>query len=750
MRYLFLLIIQVCAHWLAAQAPLPPIGQWRDHLPYQTVTRVSSFGSTVLAETPYGLFSYDTDDPSIVRYSRVNGLSGSGIRFSSGLPRAGRWLLAYSNNQIDLISASGIETVYDIVNSNQVPANGILSLLEQPNRVLLCTSIGILILDAARAEISDTWRIGTNGASIPVFSVVLHHDSLFAATAEGLKTALAREPNLADFANWVNLSGQNMLPSATTSFVGILNDQLLVQLQDRFFIRKNGQWELLYASDEPVSGASCTAQELLFCVAQGASGSVKRINDAGQIMGELTPPGAQHRLRNAIALNNQIWIADSLHGLWEYENGLFQLIAPSSPAGPALGPLRAYPNLLLAATGTASNKGSWFSWDTQDWTNYTTTSDPPLDSSGIINDVVYNTITSQVFAASQSGGLLHWSGGSTAIVYKQGFLDPPFTIDALYLDKDQQLWMVTPGSSSLLTMRDPAGNWQHFSPPFLAGVSRVHQMTLDQSGHLWLAAGEAGVICYDPGTRPNDASDDRWKQLGFSAGTGSLPGSSARTVAVDKSGLIWVGTNDGIAVLECADRIFDAAGCEAIRPVVQTGSFAGFLFANESILSVTPDPADRKWVGTRSGASLLSPAGDSVLLQFNSSNSPMPGDSVTAIAVMPGTGEVFFSGPGGISSWRATATEPAPAFEKVQIFPNPVPPNYSGQIGIRGLVDNSIVKITELNGRLVFQTRSLGGQATWDGRDYKGRHISSGVYLVFAKVEGQKEKAIGKIIIVNR
>lgn len=750
MRCLFLLIIPFCAHLLAAQAPLPPIGQWRDHLPYQTVTRVSAFGTTLLAETPYGFFSYDTDDHSIVRYSRVNGLSGSGIRLLSGLPAAGRWLLAYSNNQIDLLSSSGIETVYDIANSNQIPASGILSVLDGNNRVLLCTSIGILVLDANKAEISDTWRIGANGTSIPVYSIALYHDSLFAATTEGLKAAPARDPNLADFTNWVNLSGQGMLPLATTSFVGILNDQLLVQQQNRFFIRKNGQWQLFYASDDPVSGAICTEQELLFCVAQGASGRVQRINGAGQLIGELTPPGGQHRLRNAIVLNNRIWIADSLHGLWQYDNGIFQLIAPSSPKGPALGPLRTYPNLLLAAAGTASGKGSWFSWDTQEWNNHTAVSETALDTSGIINDVVYNTTSGQFFAASQTGGLLEWSSNSAVTVYKQGFLDSPYGIDALCFGKEQDLWMATPASTHLLTRRDPDGNWQKFSPAFFTGAARVHQMTIDQSGHLWLAAGEAGVICYDPGTRPNDPGDDRWKQIGFTAGTGSLPGSLARTVTVDQSGMVWVGTNNGIAVLECADRIFDAASCEAIRPVVQTGSFAGFLFANEWVLSLTPDAANRKWVGTRSGAWLLSPAGDSVLLQFNRNNSPMADDSVTAIAIMPGTGEVFFSGPNGISSWRGTATEPSQAFEKVQIFPNPVPPDYSGQIGIRGLVDNSIVKITELNGRLVYQTRSLGGQAVWDGRDYKGRRISSGVYLVFAKVEGQKEKAIGKIIIVNR
>ena len=78
-----------------------------------------------------------------------------------------------------------------------------------------------------------------------------------------------------------------------------------------------------------------------------------------------------------------------------------------------------------------------------------------------------------------------------------------------------------------------------------------------------------------------------------------------------------------------------------------------------------------------------------------------------------------------------------------------VPPNFSGTIGIRGVAENSIVKITELDGRLVYQTRSLGGQAVWDGRDYTGRKISSGIYLVLVSNDDRSEKTVAKIVFIN-
>jgi len=83
------------------------------------------------------------------------------------------------------------------------------------------------------------------------------------------------------------------------------------------------------------------------------------------------------------------------------------------------------------------------------------------------------------------------------------------------------------------------------------------------------------------------------------------------------------------------------------------------------------------------------------------------------------------------------------------VFPNPVPPGYSGTIAIRGLPENALVKITEMNGKLVYQARALGGQAIWNGYNYKGDKIASGVYLVLVRDDSGNEKIATKIVIVS-
>jgi hypothetical protein len=162
------------------------------------------------------------------------------------------------------------------------------------------------------------------------------------------------------------------------------------------------------------------------------------------------------------------------------------------------------------------------------------------------------------------------------------------------------------------------------------------------------------------------------------------------------------------------------------------------------------DGADRKWIGTRNGVWLITPDAQKIVYHFTADSTPLLGNDVRNIAIDPVTGEVFFATAAGICSFRSTATEGGERNENVLVFPNPVPPGYTGAIAIRGLVDGAIVKIVTPDGRLIYQTNALGGQAVWDGRDYKGRKIVTGVYLVLISDDTRHEKASGKIIFIGK
>jgi hypothetical protein len=183
---------------------------------------------------------------------------------------------------------------------------------------------------------------------------------------------------------------------------------------------------------------------------------------------------------------------------------------------------------------------------------------------------------------------------------------------------------------------------------------------------------------------------------------------------------------------------------------VQQDRFAGFLFQNETVQCIAVDGANRKWVGTKNGVWLISPGGEKVIHRFSEDNSPLLSNDVKKIAIHPQTGEVFFATFKGICSFRGSATEATEKHGDVLVFPNPVPPGFNGTIAIRGLADQSIVKITELDGRLVYQTKALGGQAIWNGNNYRGQKISSGAYLVLVTSENNNDKVAAKIFFISK
>ncbi|MGZ3898987.1 MAG: T9SS type A sorting domain-containing protein, partial [Bacteroidia bacterium] len=82
-------------------------------------------------------------------------------------------------------------------------------------------------------------------------------------------------------------------------------------------------------------------------------------------------------------------------------------------------------------------------------------------------------------------------------------------------------------------------------------------------------------------------------------------------------------------------------------------------------------------------------------------------------------------------------------------YPNPVRPNYNGHVFVRGLVDNSIVKITDESGNLVWETKSQGGQIEWPLKNLSGARAATGVYVVYAHTTTGELKALTKVLVVN-
>ena len=154
-------------------------------------------------------------------------------------------------------------------------------------------------------------------------------------------------------------------------------------------------------------------------------------------------------------------------------------------------------------------------------------------------------------------------------------------------------------------------------------------------------------------------------------------------------------------------------------------------------------------MGTERGVWLFSPSGEALIHNFTTDNSPLLSNVILDIEVNHESGEVFFATDRGLVSFRSDATESDFQFQGIKIFPNPVTPEFNGTVGISGLATDAIVKITDISGKLVWQSQANGGTASWNVRDLHGKRPSTGMYLVFSATEDGSESVVGKIAIVE-
>jgi len=750
---------------MEAQQLLSPIGQWREHLPYNSAIDVTTGDNKVWCATPYSLFTVSIADNSIERLSRVTGLNETGISAIKYDETNSKLFIAYSNSNIDILYRNDVFNVPDIKRDNIIGDKNIYNIYPLGKNYYLSTGLGVIVIDGGKYEVRDSWFIGNGGNQVKVNGFTSDINFFYAATDEGLKKAAINTTNLANYTNWQTVSGGNGLSIGVCKNVMNVQNKIVVEKSDSLFALNGNTWNLLYADGWPIISSNTTANKLQLCQRfPNGTSKVTVLNADGTGARTLTQAGIISFPRKAILVNNDPWIADQFGSLSHFFSSSYEQYKLNSPEATASGEMTVYNDIFYATAGQVNDAWTYlyngngvYVFKEGSWTNINRYRFIQIDSLLDYITIAIDPRDETIWAGSYGGGLLHIKPGPTFEIFKQNNIgatvgDPTsYRVSGLAFDNDNNLWLSNFGSVQPLRVRKNDGGWKYFSLPFFISDNSLTQIVIDDNNYKWIAVPKGnGLICFDHGSSVDNTNDDRWKYYHGGSGNGNLPNNDVLSIVKDKSGFIWVGTTDGIGVIQCPQDVFTSSGCEAILPVVSQANFAGYLFKGEEVRSIAVDGADRKWVATKNGVWLISADGEKVIYQFTESNSPLLSDDVKKITIDGKTGEVYFATAKGICSFRSTATEGDETNSSILVFPNPVPPGYAGTIGIRGLVNNAIVKITELDGRLVYQTRALGGQAVWDGRNYKGQKISSGIYLVIISDDGRTEKAVTKIVFISK
>lgn len=224
----------------------------------------------------------------------------------------------------------------------------------------------------------------------------------------------------------------------------------------------------------------------------------------------------------------------------------------------------------------------------------------------------------------------------------------------------------------------------------------------------------------------------------------------------DHNGQIWIGTANSNFVIPDITTAISGGVLHVRRPKVPRNdgtNYADYLLSGQNIFDISIDASNRKWMATgNSGVYLVSADGTEIIDNFTIDNSLLPSNRVLSVCCDPKSSAVYVGTDKGVVKYSSDSSPAAEDYGDVYAYPNPVRPDYTGWITISGLMDNSLVKITDTAGNLVHQGTSEGGTYVWDGCNNSNQRVRSGVYFVFASQNASGSvsgKPVTKIMVVN-
>ena len=451
-------------------------------------------------------------------------------------------------------------------------------------------------------------------------------------------------------------------------------------------------------------------------------------------------------------------------------------LQPGGPTYNAFGFMRFHNNKLYtsnAAIPVKNNTGCIQVFEDTDWSIYETDLKARLGHSlfQIFSLDIDPADNNHLYAGGQTG-LYEFKDGKFVKEYSNDNGSPLQTaatvgnnnkdyvmVTSVKYGNDGHLWCfnsIAP-NRSLLELTDDKTWTKHDKKEFFVYDDRaledIRAMMFDSRGLLWMANNMHRMPCvisYNPKTDEVRRYDNRVNQDGTSLIT-FMPNS----LAEDKDGNIWLGTNSGPYYLSKSiieSNSNDYYFTQVKVPRNDGTNYADYLLGGVQVTCMLIDGGNRKWFGTENdGVYLISADNYTQLQHFTTQNSPLLSDNIISIAINEENGEVFFGTENGLCSYISDTTTPTEEMtsDNVYAYPNPVSPDYNGLITITGLTYDADVKILSSNGKLIAEGRSTGGSFTWNGRDKDNKRVASGVYMVATATSDGQKGTVCKIVMMK-
>ena len=737
-----------------------PIGYWKDYLSYNEPKEVTIANDRVYCVASGGLFYYNTDDNSINRVSKVNGLSDNEVEKIKFNNYNNTLVITYKNCNIDFLKDDVIINISDIKRKEITGKKKINNIDFENNLAYISCTFGVVVLNMTKNEVKDTYKIGDNAQYVEINQTEITEDLIYVATSEGLYSASKTNLFLSDYNQWEKETLFNNLLLQDASFSGITSfNNTVVAVLDKetdSVLIKHNTWENTLSLGFKRPKLSKSGESLV-------------ITDSNQIiiistnLQQVKIETVNNAFNSASKLENEIWVADKNLGLLRYlDQEIKESITVNSPISNDIYSLEYYSNKLFMCHGghinfslnKLNNDGASvmknYNWYNKDFYDLNRARD-------IVSVANFN---GKEFYASWYNGISVMEDDEHIIKYgfqnTNGVLDTTFysnnriQISDIKFDNNNNMWGLNSQVERPLFVKKADDSWYSFGMNQDINGLYFDELIIDQENKKWGIIVNGGIFVYTDNNTISNFSDDSYKILNTNIGNGNLPLQNVLAISEDLDGEIWIGTDKGIAVFYYPELVFSGYNFDAQQILIQEGDYGQYLLSTEKINCITIDGANRKWIGTEAaGLYLLSEDGIEQIHHFTKTNSPLFSNKIVDITINNQNGEVFIGTDKGLISYRSDATKGEENQGTTYVFPNPVRENYRGNIAINKLVNNAQVKITDISGNLIFQTTAQGGQANWNGLNFNNQRVGTGIYLVFSTDEQGFEKMTSKILFIK-
>lgn len=757
-RFLILIYILVSCIVMHAQS----IGSWQVYPSYMIATSHVNVGPYVYGLMNGNLLRYDTEDQSVRTYNCIDDLNDVRITHIAYCSDAKKLVITYDNSNIDIMDLDDNVVNISVLKDNNISDKDINNICVIGNTAYICTNFGFLEVDVQECVIQNTYKLGEN-----ITGVVTTDDVTYIATNNGIY-ACGRHDNMHIRDNWTliykNPCRQLFTKNGLLYFM--VYDWLIELNPETLYTNgKNGIRDLFGIYHD----------NLVYSDNAGGISVGPEVNDCKHYdIGET--------INYATVSGGTMWVSEDMNGLKAYkmkDDGLEPIISgiqPNSPIRDLAENIYYVGDRLLVAGGLinyygVSYPGTAMYYEDGVWTNFDEKSYkeqyPNILHHDFIEIVQDPKDASHHFVGTHRHGLYEFRDGKFVKLYNHtnspirdiyNYGPNYVSADGLKYDQSGNLWILNSETDTLVRVWDANGKWHAIYHKRLDCISTGYKTYFTSSGVNFIVSlrleGHMGFFGFvtDEGITKFEKSRmiDKIKNQ-----DGNEYNPIAYTcMAEDHDGRVWCGTSSGLFVINDPTTFFDSDfSFEQVKINRNDGSgLADYLLKDVSIEDIVIDAANRKWIATTyDGIYLISADGTEMIHHFTTDNSPLLDDNVRSIAIHQPTGLVMMGTAKGLCSYMSDAIEAEDALEKSNVlsFPNPVRPDYNGPITIRGLVQDTEVKICTSTGQLVWSGHSLGGQCTWNGRNNQGRRVASGIYNVIATTPSGNKAVVTRIAIVK-